>query len=186
MHECNDDDVNDYSVLLRRWMLSVVFVLTATPAMPFGLGMPGGLGAAAAAAAGLRLPGQNTTGSVLLVSNLNEDVSHTSVLYFFLLCHKFHFFRVLWCYNFKDFTSPYIESLFEVLIDNLLVYWNFGVSCHHNAVFLLLRDPRSGRVLLYGFLSFVCLAIHIPELSQNDLTLTISTCFLPSCKRKHQ
>jgi len=45
----------------------------AAPAMPFGLGMAGGLGAAAAAAAGLRLHGGSSGGSVLLVSNLNED-----------------------------------------------------------------------------------------------------------------
>ena len=50
--------------------------LTGAPTgMPFGLGMPGSALGAAAAAAGLRL-GQSTTGSVLLVSNLNEDVSH--------------------------------------------------------------------------------------------------------------
>ena len=49
--------------------------LIPAPQMPFGLaGLPG-LGAHAAAAAALRLPGHTTTGSVLLVSNLNEEVS---------------------------------------------------------------------------------------------------------------
>jgi len=42
----------------------------AGPGMPFGMGMPGGL---AAAAAGLRMGGGSSSGSVLLVSNLNED-----------------------------------------------------------------------------------------------------------------
>jgi hypothetical protein len=67
-------------------LCNVVLWLAGAPAgMPFGLGMPGGaLGAAAAAAAGLRL-GQSSTGSVLLVSNLNEDVSpdflHSTILH---------------------------------------------------------------------------------------------------------
>ena len=59
--------VYEYSVTI---MSSSFFVAS----VPFGLaGLPG---AAAVGAAGMRLPGQPQTGTVLLVSNLNEQVRH--------------------------------------------------------------------------------------------------------------